>query len=42
VHRTVSVAAGSTTQALGQTRVAVDELSRLASDLRTTVSRLTY
>jgi methyl-accepting chemotaxis protein len=38
----VSAAAGSTTQALSQTRVAVDELSRMASDLRTTVSRFTY
>ena len=38
----VSAAAGSTTQALGQTRQAVDELSRMASDLRTTVSRFTY
>jgi len=35
----VSTAASSTTQALGQTRQAVDELSRMASDLRTTVSR---
>ncbi len=38
----VSAAANSTTQALGQTRVAVDELSRMASDLRTTVGRFTY
>jgi methyl-accepting chemotaxis protein len=38
----VSTAASSTTQALGQTRVAVDELSRMASDLRTTVGRFTY
>jgi methyl-accepting chemotaxis protein len=38
----VSTAAGSTTQALGQTRTAVDELSRMASDLRTTVGRFTY
>ncbi|MBY3555989.1 methyl-accepting chemotaxis protein, partial [Modestobacter lapidis] len=38
----VSAAASSTTQALGQTRVAVDELSRMASDLRTTVGRFTY
>ena len=38
----VSTAARSTTQALGQTRVAVDELSRMASDLRTTVARFTY
>jgi methyl-accepting chemotaxis protein len=38
----VSAAAGSTTQALGQTRQAVDELSRMASDLRTTVSRFSY
>jgi methyl-accepting chemotaxis protein len=38
----VSTAAESTTQALGQTRTAVDELSRMASDLRTTVGRFTY
>ncbi|SDF87863.1 methyl-accepting chemotaxis protein [Klenkia brasiliensis] len=38
----VSTAADSTTQALGQTRVAVDELSRMASDLRTTVGRFTH
>ncbi|RZU33728.1 methyl-accepting chemotaxis protein [Blastococcus saxobsidens] len=38
----VSGAADSTTQALGQTRIAVDELSRMASDLRTTVGRFTY
>jgi methyl-accepting chemotaxis protein len=38
----VSTAAESTTQALGQTRMAVDELSRMASDLRTTVGRFTY
>jgi len=38
----VSTAASSTTQALGQTRVAVDELSRMAADLRTTVGRFTY
>ncbi|TFV47224.1 methyl-accepting chemotaxis protein [Blastococcus sp. TF02A-35] len=38
----VSGAADSTTQALGQTRVAVDELSRMAADLRTTVGRFTY
>ncbi|SCX44001.1 methyl-accepting chemotaxis protein [Klenkia marina] len=38
----VSTAAGSTTQALGQTRVAVDELSRMATDLRSTVGRFTY
>jgi len=37
----VSGAAESTTQALGQTRVAVDELSRMATDLRTTVGRFT-
>ena len=33
----VSTAADSTTQALTQTRTAVDELSRMAADLRTTV-----
>jgi methyl-accepting chemotaxis protein len=38
----VSAAAGSTTQALGQTRVAVDELSRMASDLRSAVGAFTY
>jgi methyl-accepting chemotaxis protein len=38
----VSAAAESTTQALSQTRTAVDELSRMAADLRTTVSRFTY
>ena len=38
----VSTAASSTTQALGQTRQAVDELSRMAGDLRTTVARFTY
>ena len=38
----VSAAAGATTQALGQTRTAVDELSRMAADLRTTVGRFTY
>ncbi len=38
----VSSAAESTTQALTQTRTAVDELSRMAADLRTTVSRFSY
>ena len=38
----VSTAAESTTQALTQTRAAVDELSRMASDLRSTVGRFTY
>jgi methyl-accepting chemotaxis protein len=38
----VSTAAESTTQALTQTRTAVDELSRMAADLRTTVSRFSY
>ncbi|UOY00623.1 methyl-accepting chemotaxis protein [Blastococcus sp. PRF04-17] len=38
----VSAAAGSTTQALTQTRTAVDELSRMASDLRSSVGRFTY
>jgi methyl-accepting chemotaxis protein len=38
----VSTAADSTNQALGQTRIAVDELARMAADLRTTVSRFTY
>jgi methyl-accepting chemotaxis protein len=38
----VSTAAGSTTQALTQTRTAVDELSRMAADLRTGISRFTY
>ena len=38
----VSTAADSTTQALTQTRTAVDELSRMATDLRSTVGRFTY
>jgi methyl-accepting chemotaxis protein len=38
----VSTAAGATTQVLGQTRTAVDELSRMAADLRITVGRFTY
>jgi methyl-accepting chemotaxis protein len=38
----VSTAADPTTQALGQTRTAVDELSRMAADLRTSVGRFTY
>ena len=38
----VSAAADATTQALGQTRTAVDELSRMAADLRTSVGRFTY
>jgi methyl-accepting chemotaxis protein len=38
----VSSAADSTTQALSQTRVAVDELSRMASDLRATVGTFTF
>ena len=38
----VSTAAASTTQALGQTRLAVDELSRMASDLRSAVATFTY
>jgi methyl-accepting chemotaxis protein len=38
----VSTAADSTTQALGQTRTAVDELSRMAAELRTSVGRFTY
>jgi methyl-accepting chemotaxis protein len=38
----VSGAADSTTQALTQTRTAVDELSRMAADLRTSVSRFSY
>ena len=38
----VSTAADSTTQALTQTRTAVDELSRMAADLRSTVGRFTY
>jgi methyl-accepting chemotaxis protein len=37
----VSTAAESTTQALGQARTAVDELSRMASDLRGTVGGFT-
>ena len=38
----VSTAAESTTQALTQTRTAVDELSRRAADLRTTVRAFSY
>ena len=38
----VSTAGESTTQALTQTRTAVDELSRRAADLRTTVGAFTY
>jgi methyl-accepting chemotaxis protein len=38
----VSAAADSTTQALTQTRTAVDELARMAADLRTGVARFTY
>jgi len=38
----VSAAAGTTTQALAQTRTAVDELSRMAAELRTSVGRFTY
>jgi methyl-accepting chemotaxis protein len=38
----VSAAAGATTQALSHTRVAVDELSRMAADLRSTVGQFTY
>ncbi|MGY1803296.1 methyl-accepting chemotaxis protein [Blastococcus sp. SYSU D00922] len=38
----VSTAAESTTQALTQTRTAVDELSRMAADLRSTVGTFTY
>jgi methyl-accepting chemotaxis protein len=38
----VSAAASSTTQALGQTRQAVDELSRMASDLRGSIARFTF
>jgi methyl-accepting chemotaxis protein len=38
----VSTAAEATTQALGQTRIAVDELSRMAADLRGAVGAFTY
>ena len=38
----VPAAADSSTQALGQTRTAVDELSRMAAELRTSVGRFTY
>ena len=38
----VSGAAGATTQALGQTRVAVDELARMAGQLHTTVRGFTF
>jgi methyl-accepting chemotaxis protein len=38
----VSAAADSTTQALTQTRTAVEELSRMAAELRADVARFTY
>ena len=38
----VSAAADATNQALGQTRTAVDELARMATELRTAVSRFSY
>ena len=38
----VSTAADSTTQALGQTRVAVDQLSRMAAELNATVRGFTF
>ena len=38
----VSVAADSTNQALAHSRTAVDELSRMATDLRSAVSQFTY
>jgi len=38
----VATAADSTTQARTQTRTAVDELSRMAADLRSTVGRFSY
>jgi methyl-accepting chemotaxis protein len=38
----VSGAADATNQALGQTRTAVDELARMATELRTAVSRFNY
>jgi len=38
----VSTAASSTTQSLGQTRLAVEELSRMASDLRGSVARFHF
>jgi methyl-accepting chemotaxis protein len=38
----VSGAADATNQALGQTRTAVDELARMAANLRTAVSRFSY
>ncbi|MGY2079016.1 methyl-accepting chemotaxis protein [Modestobacter sp. SYSU DS0657] len=38
----VSEAAGQTTRALAQTRIAVDELTRLASDLRAAVAHFSY
>ncbi|MCZ2824797.1 MULTISPECIES: methyl-accepting chemotaxis protein [unclassified Modestobacter] len=38
----VSAAARSTTEALGQTRLAVDDLARMAAHLRTGISRFTW
>ena len=38
----VSGAADATNEALGQTRTAVDELARMAAELRSAVSRFSY
>ena len=38
----VSCAAEATNQALDQTRTAVDELARMATELRSAVSRFSY
>jgi methyl-accepting chemotaxis protein len=38
----VASAAATTTQAVTATRTAVDELARMAADLRTEVTRFTY
>ena len=38
----VASAASTTTQAVTQTQAAIDELARMAADLRTEVARFTY
>jgi methyl-accepting chemotaxis protein len=38
----VSTAAETTSQALAQTRTAVDEMSRMAAELRASVATFTY
>jgi methyl-accepting chemotaxis protein len=38
----VASASASTTEAISQSRVAIDELSQMAAELRTQISRFTY